>query len=212
MSAPSLHPESLTAINKLRAAIESYLDITTIVEPNNAMAAIEVRMMVLGKQKFLPLPLEVTPTHYVPYEWQLPITISVRATGGNAGNSLAGQAAWINMQLSNYLENELIEIKGVTQTLKTAKGLKIKGKSFGLSIVGDAEIVDPKFITSGFVGNKEQDDFETHDGPFTYVENWSVTMVLTVHRGFDSPLVSELIFDNELLNEQLTVSSEGDDE
>ncbi|WP_257575935.1 hypothetical protein [Vibrio parahaemolyticus] len=34
MSAPSLHPESLTAINKLKAEIERYLDITTIVEPN----------------------------------------------------------------------------------------------------------------------------------------------------------------------------------
>ncbi|EOW2077597.1 hypothetical protein ACNZ70_001922 [Vibrio mimicus] len=211
MSAPTLHPESLTVINKLREAIERYLDITTIVEPNNAMAAIEVRIMIVGQQKFTPLPMDAIKS-YVAYEWLLPVTISVRITGGNAGNALAGQAAWINMQLSNFLENELIEIKGVTQTLKVPKGLAIYSKSNTLSIVGDAEIIDPQFKVSGFVGNKEQDDHETYDGPFTYVENWSITMVLTVHRGFDNTLVRELIFENDLLDEQVTVSSETNDE
>lgn len=210
MSAPKLHPESLTAINKLRLAIERYLGITTIVEPNNAMAAIEVRMMVIGQQKFTPLAMPY-PTHYVAYEWLLPVTISVRATGGNAGNALAGQAAWLNMQLSNYLENELVEIKKVTQTLKVPKGMSQRGTANTLSIVGDAEIVDPQFKASGFVGNKEQDDHETYDGPFTYIENWQVTMALTVHRGYNNPLVSEITFDAYVydhLDEQITVSKE----
>ncbi|WP_031417458.1 hypothetical protein [Vibrio parahaemolyticus] len=214
MSAPTLHPESLTAINKLRLAIERYLDITTIVEPNNAMAAIEVRMMLLGQQKFTPLPM-TRPTSYVAYEWQLPVTISVRTTGGNAGNALAGQAAWINMQLSNYLENELVEVKNVTQTLKAPKGMRQRGAANTLSIVGDAEMVDPQFKGSGFVGNKEQDDHETYDGPFTYIENWQVTMVLTVHRGYHNPLLSEVTVDAYVYDHfdgQILASSEADDE
>ena len=210
MSAPTLHPESLTAINKLRLAIESYLGITTIVEPNNAMAAIEVRMMAVGQQKFTPLPMP-SPTHYVAYEWLLPVTISVRATGGNPGNALAGQAAWLNMQLSNYLENELVEIKKVTQTLKVPKGMSQRSTANTLSIVGDAEMVDPQFKASGFVGNKEQDDHETYDGPFTYIENWQVTMALTVHRGYNNPLVSEITFDAYVydhFDEQIIASKE----
>ncbi|HIF6163805.1 TPA: hypothetical protein ACX3IN_004852 [Vibrio parahaemolyticus] len=208
MSAPSLHPESLAAINKLKAEIERYLDITTIVEPNNAMAAIEVRLMVTGASTLNPLPKPDGYAPFVPYEWNLPVVVCVRATGGNAGNALAGQATWINMQLANFLENELVEVRDVGQILKVPKGMMQLGPKNKMHIVGDAEITNAKFTQSGFTGDKEAADFDPFDGPFTYREDWSLTMVLTVHRDFYSPTLREVRFYNELLNEEVVVPPE----
>ncbi|WP_219079373.1 hypothetical protein [Vibrio parahaemolyticus] len=87
------------------------------------MAAIEVRLMVTGASTLNPLPKPDCYAPFVPYEWNLPVVVCVRATGGNAGNALAGQATWINMQLANFLENELVEVRDVGQILKVPKGM-----------------------------------------------------------------------------------------
>lgn len=208
MSSPDLKPEQLFAINKLKDAIEQYLDITTIVEPNNAMSAIEVRMMVTGAQKISQLPKPDWAEPYVPYEWVLPVVVSVRTTGGNAQNVLSGQAAWINLQLSNFLENELYEIKKVTQVIKVPRGMTRLGPKNSIRIVGDAEIVEPKFLNSGFSGDKQTNDYDTFDGPFTYREDWSIKMVLTLHRDFDSPELRELRFYNEAFDEEIVISKQ----
>lgn len=208
MSAPYLSPTNLTAIDKLKGIIESYLNMTTIVEPNNAMAAIEVRMMVTGAQSLnrLARPDEFLP--YVPYEWILPVVVSVRATGGNASNSLAGQAAIINMQLANMLENELVEVRDVGQILATPRGMMQTGPENKLKIVGDAELSDAKFSQSGFTGNKETDDFDTYDGPFVYREDWTLTMTLTVHREFYSPTLTEVRFYNPDFDTEIVIPPE----
>lgn len=86
MSAPKLKPDALIAIDKLRSDIESYLDMPTIVEPSNAMAAIEVRIMVIGANTLNPLPKDNDVELYVPYEWNLPVVVSVRATGETLTN------------------------------------------------------------------------------------------------------------------------------
>ncbi|MCE7729632.1 hypothetical protein [Vibrio campbellii] len=208
MSASILNPQNLIAIDSLQSAIEKYLDITTVVEPSNAMAAIEVRVMVIGANKLNPLPKPSCFDLYVPYEWNLPVVVSVRATGANSYNSLAGQAAWLNVQLANLLENELYEIKGVGQELDTPKGLKVSGVMNKLKVVGDAELTNATFSNSGFSGNKEGDNFENYDGPFTYREDWNLTMVLTLHREFYSPTLKEVRFYNELLDEEVVVPPE----
>ena len=205
MSAPYLKPTNLIAIDKLKKKIEHYLTMTTIVEPNNAMAAIEVRMMVTGTTKLNRLPRPSSFLPFVPYEWNLPVVISVRATGGNADNALAGQAALINLQLANMLENEFIEVRDVSQILQVPQGLQQLGPENKLKIVGDAELTDAKFQQSGFTGNKETDNFDAYDGPFVYREDWTLTMTLTVHREFFSPTLTEITFYNPTFDSEIVI-------
>ncbi|MBE8578636.1 hypothetical protein [Vibrio sp. OPT18] len=208
MSAPELKPEKLVAINKLKAEIERYLNITTVVEPSNAMSAIEVRIMFTGTQKLNQLPKpDGDFDSYVPYEWILPVVVSVRATGGNADHSLSGQAAWINLQLANYLDNELYEVRGVTQVIQVPRGLMQLGPMNRLRIIGDAEITDAKFISSTFSGDKPSDDYEPHIELFTYREDWNLNVVLTVHRDFETPELREVRFYNVETDEEIQVTN-----
>ncbi|EGQ8442830.1 hypothetical protein GTW15_07515 [Vibrio cholerae] len=174
-----------------------------VIEPSNAIARKEVRVMFNGIRSMSRLPL-ATQGAYVPYETLIDVVISARVSGGNTQCFLSSQQMQLNLCMTDFLTNDLIVLKDIGEALPAGFG----GLSERLSIVGDAEISDARKIGSGWSEPKRDDDFEHKDELFVWREDWQATLELTVHKQFTNPDVIEITAHSELTGESHTISDE----
>lgn len=193
----------MKVIRALEKALEETLGMQAVVEPSNAIARKEVRVMFNGIRGLNRLPLAVQGS-YVPYEMLVDVVISARVSGGNTQCFLSSQQMQLNLCMTDFLTNDLIVLKDIGEALPVGFG-ELSGR---LTVVGDAEISDARKIGSGWSEPKRDDDFEHKDELFVWREDWQATLELTVHKQFTNPDVTEITAHSELTGESHTISDE----
>ncbi|MBT2919824.1 hypothetical protein [Vibrio anguillarum] len=193
----------MKVIRALEKALEEALGMQAVVEPSNAIARKEVRVMFNGIRGLNRLPLAVQGS-YVPYEMLVDVVISARVSGGNTQCFLSSQQMQLNLCMTDYLTNDLIVLKDIGEALPVGFG-ELSGR---LTVVGDAEISDARKIGSSWSEPKRDDDFEHKDELFVWREDWQATLELTVHKQFTNPEVTEITAQSELTGESHTISDE----
>ncbi len=207
----------MKVIRALEKALESAMGMEAVVEPSNAVARKEIRVMFNGIRSMSRLPL-ATQGAYVPYETLIDVVISARVSGGNTQCFLASQQVQLNLCITDFLTNDLIVLKDIGEELPAGFG----GLSERLTIVGDAEISDARKIASGWSETKQSDDFERKPDLFVWREDWQATLELTTHKYFiypdvtkttltrqkyfTNPNVTEITAHSELTGESHTIS------
>ncbi len=191
----------MKVIRALKTSLEETLGMQAVIEPSNAIARKEVRVMFNGIRSMSRLPL-ATQGAYVPYETLIDVVISARVSGGNTQCFLASQQMQLNLCMTDFLTNDLIVLKDIGETLPAGFG----GLSERLTIVGDAEVSDARKIGSGWSEPKHDDDFEHKDELFVWREDWQATLELTTHKHFTNPDVTEITAHSELTGESHTIS------
>ncbi|MGL4830862.1 MAG: hypothetical protein ACRCXG_16380, partial [Vibrio sp.] len=124
----------MKVIRALEKALEEALGMQAVVEPSNAIARKEVRVMFNGIRGLNRLPLAVQGS-YVPYEMLVDVVISARVSGGNTQCFLSSQQMQLNLCMTDFLANDLIVLKDIGEALPVGFG----GWNERLTIVGDAE-------------------------------------------------------------------------
>ncbi|CAH8242749.1 conserved hypothetical protein [Vibrio aestuarianus] len=193
----------MKVIRALEKALEEAIGMQAVVEPSNAVARKEVRVMFNGVQGLNRLPL-ATQGSYVPYEMLVDVVISARVSGGNTQCFLSSQQMQLNLCMTDHLTNDLIVLKDIGESLPAGFG----GPSDRLTIMGDAEISGARKVASGWSEPKRDDDFEHKDEMFVWREDWQATLELTVHKQFNNPKVTEITAHSELTGESHTISNE----
>lgn len=193
----------MKVIRALKTSLEEALGMQAVIEPSNAIARKEVRVMFNGIRSMSRLPL-ATQGAYVPYETLIDVVISARVSGGNTQCFLASQQMQLNLCMTDFLTNDLIVLKEIGEALPAGFG----GLNERLTIVGDAEISDARKMGSGWSEPKRDDDFEHKDELFVWREDWQATLELTVHKQFTNPDVTEITAHSELTGESHTISDE----
>ncbi|NAW98986.1 MULTISPECIES: hypothetical protein [unclassified Vibrio] len=193
----------MKVIRALEKVLEEALGMQAVVEPSNAIARKEVRVMFNGIRGLNRLPLAVQGS-YVPYEMLVDVVISARVSGGNTQCFLSSQQMQLNLCMTDFLANDLIVLKDIGEALPPGFG----GLSERLTIKGDAEISDARKIGSSWSEPKRDDDFEHKDELFVWREDWQATLELTVHKQFTNPEVTEITAHSELTGESHTISDE----
>ncbi len=193
----------MKVIRALEKALESATGMEAVVEPSNAVARKEIRVMFNGVRAMNRLPI-ATQGAYVPYEMLVDVVISARVSGGNTQCFLSSQQMQLNLCLTDFLTNDLIVLKDIGEALPVG----FADLSERLTIMGDAEISDAKKIASGWSEPKQNDDFERKEELFVWREDWQATLELTVHKHFTNPDVTEITAVSELTGESHTISDE----
>ncbi|CAK1711290.1 conserved hypothetical protein [Vibrio crassostreae] len=177
----------MKVIRALEKALETSLGMQVVVEPSNAVTRKEVRVLFNGIRALNRLPL-TTQGSYIPYEMLLDVVISARVSGGNTQCFLSSQQIQLNLRMTDYLTHDLIVLKDIGEDLPAGFGEFCER----LTVVGDAEISDARKTSSGWSEPKQNDDFDPKDDLFTWREDWQATLVLTVHKHFTNPDVTEI--------------------
>ncbi|MCY9855819.1 hypothetical protein [Vibrio mediterranei] len=188
------------AIEKLKAQLEAALGIETVIEPSNAMARKEIRIMASPKGGLTRLPMSGL-KDAVPYEMMLDVVVSMRLSGGNTSHFLTAQAMEASSALGLHLGHESVSIENVAQAITLPK----LGE---LSVVGDAELTDAKQINVLWSGSQDSEEFETSDELFVYREDWQMSLLLTIHRRFDNPLLKHVTLRNTQTQEEIHVDGQ----
>ena len=203
MSTLTIKP--IKAILALMQCIEKRLGMEAVVEPSNAVARKEVRIMLTGTQKLTRLDATHTAS-FVPYEALVDVTISLRVSGGNTEHVISSQALAYNLELSEYLEHDLIVLKGIGQDLQNRSEEHTSELQSRLVIVGDGELTQVKFMNAGFSSPKSDDDYDSRDELFVYRIDYTAKLMLTVHRQFYNPKLKQITAMNETYNEEMVIS------
>ncbi|MGQ3662063.1 hypothetical protein [Citrobacter braakii] len=182
----------MIAIDKLRAFFMHQFDVSAIMEPNNAMARRSVRIAQTG-MALNPLSMKVPFTDRVPYELLLKLQVTLRLSGGNAGDWLTHQIIESGVGFHCHLGDDLVVLKDVAETLPFLDSPDSDSGFFGAEIVGDAELTDVKRVGSGYE-HGAQNTFEPDGNLYTYSEVWTCTLVLTLHRLFNNPHLKQVVF------------------
>lgn len=193
----------MKVIRTLEKTLQTSLGMQAVVEPSNAVARKEVRVMFNGIRGLNRLPL-ATQGSYVPYEMLLDVVISARVSGGNTQCFLSSQQIQLNLRMTDYLTHDLIVLKDIGEDLPAGFGELCEL----LTVVGDAEMSDARKLSSGWSEPKQNDDFDSKDELFTWREDWQATLVLTVHKHFTNPNVTEITAKSVLTGESHTISDE----
>ncbi len=193
----------MKVIRALKTSLEEALGMQAVVEPSNAVARKEVRVMFNGIRSLNRLPL-ATQGSYVPYEMLVDVVISARVSGGNTQCFLSSQQMQLNLCMTDFLTNDLIVLEGIGEALPVGFG----GLSERLTIKGNAEISDARKIGSGWSEPKSDDNFEHKDALFVWREDWQATLELTVHKQFTNPGTSAVTVVSELTGESQTMNGE----
>lgn len=191
----------MKVIRALERALEEALGMQAVVEPSNAIARKEVRVMFNGIRSLNRLPLAAQGS-YVPYEMLVDVVISARVSGGNKQCFLSSQQMQLNLCMTDYLTNDLMVLKDIGEALPAGFG----GLSERLTIKGDAEISGARRADSGWSEPKQNDDFDHKPELFVWREDWQATLELTVHKHFTNPNVTEITAHSELTGESHTIS------
>ncbi len=193
----------MKVIRALEQRLETALGIEAVVEPSNALARKEVRVMFNGIRALnrLPLPSQGS---FVAYEMLVDVVISARVSGGNTQCFLSSQQMQLNLCMTDYLTHDLIVLKGIGESLPVGFG----ELSERLTVVGDAEVSDARKVASGWSESKQNDDVEHQETLFTWREDWQATLEMTVHKHFTNPDVTEITAVNELSGESHTITDE----
>ncbi|PKF50916.1 hypothetical protein [Enterovibrio nigricans] len=197
----------IKAIDALKHCIEKRLGLEAVVEPSNAVSRAEVRVMLTGTQKLTRLDATHQAT-FVPYEALVDVTISLRVSGGNTQHSISSQALAYNLELSEYLEHDLIVLEGIGQTLQNPRAVSERSIDDSLVIVGDGELTQVKFMNAGFSSTKSDDDYESRDELFVYRIDYTAKLMLTLHRRFYNPPMQQVTALNETYNEEMVITDE----
>lgn len=193
----------MKVIRVLEKTLEAALGMQAVVEPSNAIARKEVRVMFNGIRGLNRLSTAAQ-RDYVPYEMLVDVVISARISGGNTRGFLASQQMQLNLCMTDYLTNDLIVLKNIGEALPVGFG----DLSERLTIVGDAELLDTRKVASGWSEPKRDDDFDHKDDLFVWREDWHATLELTVHKHFINPNVREITSVNQLSGESSTITNE----
>lgn len=191
-------------LDKLKAALDSRFNMQAVVEPSNAVARREIRVMADNIQ--LNRVPSVAYAQYVPYEGVINAVISMRVSGGNTKHFLSAQAMQYAIAMAHYLEHQVVVIKDVAQKLDDMK--PIDDLFNWMEIVGDAEIISAKEMATGWSGNKSDDDVDNSDELFVYRKDWQVTIGITIHSHFYNPTLSQMNFINEIDDSVIEVSND----
>lgn len=193
----------MKVINALKAELEKCFATQVVIEPSNAVARKEMRVMFNGLRSLNRLSVQ-SQGSYTPYEMLIDVVISARVSGGNTECFLASQQMQLNILLTEYLTNELLIFPNIGEMLPVGFG----NLDQRLEIVGDAELFNATKQNSGWSAPKETDDFTPRDDLFVWREDWQATLVMTVHKHFINPKVSEITSVNQLSGESSTISDE----
>ncbi|MBE3899198.1 hypothetical protein HJ158_08250 [Vibrio parahaemolyticus] len=181
-------------LDKLKVALDSRFNMQAVVEPSNAVARREIRVMADNIQlNRIPSPAY---TKYVPYEGVINAVVSMRVSGGNTKHFLSAQAMQYAIAMAHYLEHQIVVIKDVAQKLDDMK--PTDDRFNWMEIVGDAEIITAKEMSTGWAGNKDDDNYDNSDELFVYRKDWQVTIGITIHSHFYNPLLSQMNFVSEI--------------
>lgn len=194
---------SLIVIERLREYLQQQLNMTVIADPNNAIARRAVRVTPVSTSMSR-LPADGT-GNFTPFELLLGIQISLKLSGGNAGDFLTSQIIESGIGLQCFLIDDLVILKDVTQELPALDNDSV-GLFTSTRIVGDAELTDPRRVGSN-IDNNAQNDQQSSD-LFFYTEVWSATLVMTIHRYFVNPRLREVTYTNTGTNEELIVNGD----
>ncbi|MFV0262032.1 MAG: hypothetical protein ACK5JN_06280 [Kluyvera sp.] len=167
-------------------------DVTSIMEPNNAMARRSVRIAQTG-MTLSQLSMNVPFTDRVPYELLLRLQVTLRLSGGNAGDQLTHQIAESGVLFHCRLRDDLVVLKDVAEVLPYLNEPGGESGFTGAEIVGDAELMDAKRVASGYE-HGAQNGFEPDGNLYVYNEVWTCTLALTLHRLFDNPRLKMAVF------------------
>lgn len=193
----------MKVINALKTELEKRFNTQVVVEPSNAIARKEMRVMLNGVRALNRLSV-MTQGSYTPYEMLIDVVISARVSGGNTQCFLASQQMQLNILLTEYLTNELLIFTDIGERLPVGFG----NLDQRLEIVGDAELFNATKQGSGWSAPKENDNFQHQDELFTWREDWQVTLAMTVHKHFINPKVREITSVNQLSGESSTITDE----
>lgn len=190
----------LKFVAKLREWLETELNMTAIMAPNNALSRRSVRIAALGR-KLSPLPFKIQ-QDYTPLELLQDVQITVRLSGGNAGDYLTSQMIQTGIALQCLFTDDLMVLKDVGQQIHQLDRDQPGRYSF-TRIVGDAEMVSARRISSGIEVDAEAD--QQSSKPYIWSETWVVEMVMTVHRYFNNPKLKQVVFHLEPTGEEFIV-------
>ncbi len=191
-------------LDKLKAALDSRFNMQAVVEPSNAVARREIRVMADNIQ-LNRIPSQAY-AQYIPYEGVINAVVSMRVSGGNTKHFLSAQAMQYAIAMAHYLEHQVVVIKDVAQKLDDMK--PIDDLFNWMEIVGDAEIISVKEMSTGWSGNKSDDDYDNSDELFVYRKDWQVSIGITIHSHFYNPTLSQMNFINEIDDSVIEVSND----
>lgn len=193
----------MKVINAIKAELEKRFATQVVIEPSNAIARKEMRVIFNGLRALNRLSTQ-SQGSYTPYEMLIDVVISARVSGGNTSCFLANQQMQLNILLTEYLTNELLIFSDIGERLPIGFG----NLDQRLEIVGDAELFNATKQGSGWSAPKDNDNFEHQDELFTWREDWQVTLAMTVHKHFINPKVTEITSVNQLSGESSIISGD----
>lgn len=193
----------MKVINAIKAELEKRFATQVVIEPSNAIARKEMRVIFNGLRALNRLSTQ-SQGSYIPYEMLIDVVISARVSGGNTSCFLANQQMQLNILLTEYLTNELLIFPDIGERLPIGFG----NLDQRLEIVGDAELFNATKQGSGWSAPKDNDNFEHQDELFTWREDWQVTLAITVHKHFINPKVTEITSVNQLSGESSIISGD----
>ncbi|MFV0261376.1 MAG: hypothetical protein ACK5JN_02905 [Kluyvera sp.] len=192
--------QGLVVIERLRKWLEVQLNMTAIMEPNNALARRSVRIAPAG-MKMSALPSD-KPGDYTPFELLLTVQMTLKLSGGNAGDFLTSQIVETGIGMNCFLLDDLMILKDIGQELPLLANDAV-GKYTGTRIVGDAELTDVRRVAY-HLDNNAQNDAQSAAMP-VYTEVWTGVLVMTLHRYFPNPRLQKVIYKNDYSGEELIV-------
>jgi hypothetical protein len=195
-----LRDGGLKFVDKLRVWLETELNMTAIMAPNNALSRRSVRIAALGR-KLSPLPFKIQ-QDYTPLELLQDVQITVRLSGGNAGDYLTSQMIQTGIALQCLFTDDLMVLEDVGQQIHLLDRDQ-PGRYLFTRIVGDAEMVSARRISSGIEVDAESDQHSNK--PYIWSETWVVEMVMTVHRYFNNPKLKQVVYHRDPTGEEFIV-------
>lgn len=200
--------QTMKVITALEAELESRFGIEAIIEPSNARARLEIRVVPSGITSIKRLSAD-NMFQPVAYEVLMKVGITLRISGGNTNGYLATQATLLTIDMHEYLVHDLIVLKDIGEPLKIP-GKRMASLDHRLDLVGDAELIDAKREQAGWTGTKEQDDYGHTEELFVFREDWSATLVMTAHRHYFNPRLKQITAINDITHTETVITHDND--